>query len=502
MPADPLMVIDREEPVPAESGSGCIRRFIWESHPESGTEVPRGIRHRLSNGDPFPYVVVIIPAYNEQDSILGSIASLRSQTRPPDEIIVVVNRCTDDTEYIAFATGVTVVESESPDGKAGALNDLFDLILPLLADDDPVLVMDADTVLTDRFIESTVTTLFGPSKKQIAGVGGIFLADDAPWNLVRQLQTNEYVRYQRRLSRRRGRALVLTGTGTVFKAGFMREVRQARRDGGMPDLSDAGGVYDISALTEDNELTICAKEMGYRVVSPRDCTVKTAMMPTLASLYRQRLRWQRGALENLIAHGLNRNTAPYAMRQVLTYLGVVFVPFYLWTLAIALIVQSSLNFFQPLWVGVAVMYVAEQTFSVRRGGWRAVLVSLAVLPEIFMDIFLNLIYIISAYGALMATDEQWGRMRHLEATRFDERGKPLHTQQPPVGSALHGTHPERRNRRGRVKGVGLAVLGVLITAAFGALPLINLPAAWWVVAVYVLAGSLATVGRLIPVRTS
>jgi cellulose synthase/poly-beta-1,6-N-acetylglucosamine synthase-like glycosyltransferase len=500
--ADPLAIVDREEPIPAGSGPGSILRFIWEGHPEPSVEVPPAIRHRLANGDPFPFVVAIIPAYNEQDSISGSIASLRSQTRPPDQIIVVTNNCTDDTEYIAFATGVTVVESESPDGKAGALNDLFDLIMPMLADDDPVLVMDADTVLTERFIESTVTALRGPSNKLIAGVGGIFLADDAPWNLVRQLQTNEYVRYQRRLSRRRGRALVLTGTGTVFKAGFMREARQARRDGRMPDLAYAGGVYDISALTEDNELTICAKELGYRVISPKDCTVKTAMMPTLASLYRQRLRWQRGALENLIAHGLNRNTAPYAIRQVLTYLGVLFVPFYLWTLAIALIVQSSLNFFQPLWVGVAVMYVAEQTFSVRKGGWRAVLVSLAVLPEIFFNLFLNVVYVISAYGALFATDEQWGRMRHLDPVKFDKRGKPLLNPEPPAGSALHGTHPERWNRRGRVTGVGLAVLGILIAVAFGALPLINLPAAWLVVAVYVLAGSLATVGRLVPVRTS
>ncbi len=501
IPTTVVEVVDGDEPVSTANPRTSIRRFIWDDHPEPSLEVPPAIKHRLRNGDPFPFVVAIIPAYNEQDSILAAIASLRSQTRPPDQIIVVANNCTDDTEYIAFAAQVSVVVSQSPDGKAGALNDLFDLIIPMLGDEDPVLVMDADTVLTERFIESTVTTLVGPSKKHIAGVGGIFLADDAPWNLVRQLQTNEYVRYQRRLSRRHGRALVLTGTGTVFKAGFMREVREARCDGRMPDLADAGGVYDISALTEDNELTICAKELGYRVVSPKDCTVKTAMMPTLASLYKQRLRWQRGALENLIAHGLNRHTAPYAIRQVLTYLGVLFLPFYLWTLTVALIVQSSLNFVQPLWVGVAVLYVAEQTVSVRKGGWRAVLVSLAVLPEIFLNLFLNVVYVISYYGALLATDENWGRMRHLEATKFDKRGRPLLNPGRQAVSALHGTHAKRQTRRSRVLQIGLAVVGILLTLMVGALPLINLPAAWFVIAAYVLAGSLATVGRLVPVPT-
>ena len=59
----------------------------------------------------------------------------------------------------------------------------------------------------------------------------------------------------------------------------------------------------------------------------------------------------------------------------------------------------------------------------------------------------------------------------------------------------------RRTRRWRELEVGLAVLGILIPVTFFALPLMNLPAAWLGIAVYVLAGSLATVGRLVPVRT-
>lgn len=500
MGADPPAQAELEY---TDNSRGRIRRLIHEGqHPDSATEAIAVPKPALRDGDPFPFVIAVIPAYNEQEMILRTIDSLRRQTRRADEIIVLADNCTDSTVAIALAAGVSVVETiGNGDGKAGALNALLAEIMPLLNDEDCVLVMDSDTVLTERFIESTVGTLFGPSKKPIAGVGGIFLADDDAWSLVRQLQTNEYVRYQRRLSRRMGRALVLTGTGTVFKIGFMREVAQARRDGMLPDLGRTGSVYDISALTEDNELTICAKELGYRVVSPRDCTVKTAMMPTLASLYKQRRRWQRGALENLIAHGLNRHTAPYAIRQVLTYLGVLFLPFYLWTLTVAFIVQSSLNFFQPLWVLVAVLYVFEQTFSVRRGGWRAVLVSLAVVPEIFLNVFLNVVYVMSYYGALFATDETWGRMRHLNSADFDKRGRPLKKSARPSVSARRGTHIARRGRTSRTLEFGFAGLGLLTTLVTFALPVVNLSAAWLVVALYVLAGSLATVGRLIPVRT-
>jgi biofilm PGA synthesis N-glycosyltransferase PgaC len=485
----------------ADNSRGRIRRFIAEGrHPESATERLTVPKPALRSGDPFPFVIAVIPAYNEQDSILRTIDSLRRQTRRPDEIIVLADHCTDRTVAIAIAAGVSVTEiADNGDGKAGSLNALLAELMPLLDDEDSVLVMDADTVLTERFIESTVATLFGPSKKPIAGVGGIFLADDDAWNLVRQLQSNEYVRYQRRLSRRRGRAFVLTGTGTVFKIGFLREVQQARRDGRLPDLGCAGGVYDISALTEDNELTICAKELGYRVVSPRDCTVKTAMMPTLASLFKQRRRWQRGALENLIAHGANRHTAPYALRQLLTYLGVLFLPFYVYTLTVALIVQSSLNFFRPLWLLVGVLYVVEQTLSVRKGGWRAVLVSVAVLPEIFLNVFLDIVYLVSMYGALLATDEAWGRMRHLDAAAFDKHGRALNSSATPDCSALHGTHARRRVRRSQALavGIGVFVLAGLVLATV--LPLVNLPLAWLVIAVYVLIGAAATVIRLVPV---
>jgi biofilm PGA synthesis N-glycosyltransferase PgaC len=492
------------EPDYSDDGRGRMRHFIagtqnkWESHNEYIQE----IKPPLRSGLPFPFVIAIIPAYNEQESILRTIKSLRDQTRRPDEIIVLADNCTDSTIPLALAAGVSVVESKNNDGgKAGALNTLLAEILPILEYDDTILVMDADTVLTERFIESTESMLFTPSKKHIAGVGGIFLADDQdPWNLVRQLQSNEYVRYQRRLARRHGRALVLTGTGTVFRAGVLLEVQQARRSGRLPDLAQTGSVYDTSALTEDNELTISVKELGYRVVSPKDCTVKTAMMPSVMSLYKQRRRWQRGALENLVAHGLNSHTAPYILRQLLTYLGVLFLPFYVYTLVFALTTGSQLNFFQPIWIAVAVIYVVEQTFSVRKGGWRAILVSLAIVPEILLNIFLNVIYVVTFLGTVFATDEAWGRMRHLDAGTFDKNGRPrdgqLHRQ-----LNLHGTHQLRKTAYARSLEIVTLIMLTISLTLIALIPIVSLQAAWNVIAVYVLAGCIATLGRLVPVTT-
>ena len=487
--------------------------------------------HTLRGGLPFPFVIVVIPSYNEEQSLRSTIGSLREQTRIPDEIVVIADNCTDGTIDIARSEGISVWETqENRDGKAGALNQFFSAFLDILDDDDVVLVMDADTTLTNEFIEATTEMLHTPSHREIAGVGGIFLADDEDdWNLVRQLQSNEYIRYQRRLSRRHGRALVLTGTGTLFRAKTLRRVQQARRVGEIPDLAHAGGVYDISALTEDNELTLSVKELGYRVVSPKACTVKTAMMPTWASLYKQRRRWQRGALENLIAHGINRHTAPYALRQIMTYVGVFFLPFYFLTLFVALSTNSELNFFEPLWVAVGVLYVAEQTFSVRKGGWRAMAVSLLVVPEFFLYIFLDAVYVVTFFGSLFATDEAWGRMRHLRADTYNTGGKdyddetitshrylvhtrhrahgkhsyPTRSWRSPkrVANSLHGTHYARQAPALRLLEVVILLAITLGVVATIWLPFVSLALAWNVIAAYVLLGALATLGRLVPVKT-
>lgn len=479
---------------PVENSRHRIQTFLTTNRPAKlFPESPSSISS-LRNGELFPFVIALIPAFNEQDNIEKTIRSLREQTRHPDEIIVIADNCTDSTVALALGVGASVMETQNNhDGKAGALNIVLAELLPLLDFDDSILVMDADTVLNPRFIEATVNMLFTPSRRPIAGVGGIFLADDDNWNLVRQLQSNEYVRYQRRLSRRGGRALVLTGTGTVFKAGVLRQVQNARVSGRLPDLGRTGAVYDTSALTEDNELTISVKELGYRVVSPKDCTVKTAMMPDLLSLYKQRRRWQRGALENILAHRINIHTAPYLLRQILTYLGVYFVPFYFFTLGVALYRQSGINFLHPFWITVAIVYLVEQTFSVRRGGFRAIVVSLLVLPELFLNIFLNLIYIITLIGTLFASDEAWGRMRHIAPS-----GSPVQFLSE---ESLHGTHNIRKSLKARFFEFSLAVIAILCTILFFAIPLVDLQVAWNVIAVYVIAGFTATIGRLIPLRT-
>jgi hypothetical protein len=102
-------------------------------------------------------VTVLIPAHNEEASLPATLRSLRSQSHRPERVVVVADNCTDRTVALARRAGVEVVESvDNTDKKAGALNQALRVLLPDLGDNDVVMVMDADTVLDDGFLEAAV----------------------------------------------------------------------------------------------------------------------------------------------------------------------------------------------------------------------------------------------------------------------------------------------------------------------------------------------------------
>ena len=351
-------------------------------------------------------IVVLIPAHNEEALIGEALSSLDAQTRLPDEVIVVADRCTDGTCAVTTAHGATVRTTiDNRDKKAGGLNQMLSHLLPRLSDEDAVFVMDADSTIVPEFLEVAERKLREPANGQaeLGGVGGIFLGSHVH-SLLHHIQNNEYLRYAGEIGRRKGRADVLTGTATLFSAKALRHVLAARRAGALPQ--GGGNVYDVKAQTEDNELTLALKHLGYRCVSPKECVVATEIMPSWKRLYLQRLRWQRGALENLHTYGITRQTAPYLAKQFLTYLGVAFVPFFLATLAYTAVTTGAVPW-SWFWLGVTSIVAFERIWSVRKGGRKALVLAVSLVPEILYDQFLHGVYVKSFTD--MATDarERW-----------------------------------------------------------------------------------------------
>ncbi|TWD84061.1 cellulose synthase/poly-beta-1,6-N-acetylglucosamine synthase-like glycosyltransferase [Kribbella amoyensis] len=343
-------------------------------------------------------IVVLVPAHNEERSLPAALASLREQGRPADRIIVVADNCTDGTAAVARAAGVEVFETvRNRDKKAGGLNQALAVLLDLLDPADLVLVMDADGTLSPTFLETAAAELADPS---VGAVGGVFWGE-AGAGLIGALQRNEYARYAREIDRRRGRAHVLTGTATLHRVDVLRQIAATR---GRTLPGPAGKVYDTTALTEDNEITLAIKTLGYRCVSPAECRVETEVMPTWGDLWRQRIRWQRGALENLKTYGLTRVTAPYALQQVGMGIGVVAM--WLFLLLTALTIHHGFEF-RPLWFAVGLIFVVERVVTVSRRGPRAMALALTMVVEWAYDLFLQVVLIRSAWDVLRRTEARW-----------------------------------------------------------------------------------------------
>ncbi|HYO40741.1 MAG TPA: glycosyltransferase family 2 protein, partial [Nocardioidaceae bacterium] len=267
-------------------------------------------------------------------------------------------------------------------------------------------VMDADTTLDDGFLEAAVARF--TADRALMAVGGLFYGEEGP-GLLRQLQRNEYIRYARDMRRRRGRVFVLTGTASLFRPVALRTVA-ASRSRTLPGVH--GDVYDTAALTEDNELTIALKSLGGLMVSPAQCTVVTELMPTLRMLGAQRLRWQRGALENLGAYGLTPQTFRYWAQQVGIGYGVIALGSYLLLMTIALLALDHWVWF-PFWIGVGVLFMAERVATVWKGGWRARLLAITLLPELLYAAYLNLVFVRGVLDILLGRQAGW---RHLTAS--------------------------------------------------------------------------------------
>ena len=375
--------------------------------PLTGPLAPRVVMSATRGVDAGPVTVtVLIPAHNEEASLPSTIASLLEQSRRPDRVIVVADNCTDATVALAHQAGVDVVESaNNTQKKAGALNQVLKLLLPGLGDNDVVMVMDADTRLDDGFLAAAVDRF--SHDRALMAVGGLFYGEEGH-GLIGQFQRNEYLRYSREIGRRRGRVFVLTGTASMFRSRALRTVAESR---GASIPGTLGDVYDTAALTEDNELTIALKSLGGLMVSPAQCTVVTELMPSWSTLWAQRLRWQRGALENIGAYGITPQTLRYWAQQLGIGYGVIALGSYLLLIFLMVFSLDTWIWF-PFWLGLGVLFMVERVATVWRGGWRARLLAVTLFPELFFDMFLNVVYLKGVADISLGRTASWKHVTH------------------------------------------------------------------------------------------
>lgn len=234
--------------------------------------------------DPARFVSVLIPAYNEEKVIAGSVRRVLASEDVRVEVIVIDDGSADNTSAVireTFADEPRVrLLTLANGGKARALNQGL-----ALAGSDVVIALDADT----QFERTTVARLARWfADPEIGAVAGNAKVGNRV-NLVTRWQAVEYVTAQN-LERR---ALTRFDAITVVP-GAVGAWRRA--------ALDAVGGYPVDTLAEDQDLTIAVQRAGWRVGYDVDAVAWTEAPETLRALAKQRFRWAFGTLQCLWKH--------------------------------------------------------------------------------------------------------------------------------------------------------------------------------------------------------
>lgn len=236
-----------------------------------------GLKEGVEWRDEWPSVSVIIPAFNEEETIGMTIESVDSVDYPDYEIIVVNDGSTDGTleEAEKYEDRVTLIDQENQ-GKGGALNAGLEE-----ADGELFACVDADSRLTRNSLKNIVSDL----DNDMGGIASAMKVH-SPDNLLQKMQWVEYMVgiFLRNIMGLVNAIHVTPGPLSIYRTSL---------------VEDLGG-FDEDSLVEDQEICFRMQDNQWRVGHSRKGEVYTVAPKNLREFYHQRYRWYRGSLETII----------------------------------------------------------------------------------------------------------------------------------------------------------------------------------------------------------
>jgi cellulose synthase/poly-beta-1,6-N-acetylglucosamine synthase-like glycosyltransferase len=343
----------------------------------------RGVGDVLS-GSTFRPISIIVPAFNERETIVSNVNSVLEVGYPEFEVIVVNDGSDDDTlermqqAFSLFPVTDTtrpqlkskplrnvyrsldhpnlIVIDKDNGGKSDALNAGINVSsYPLFCciDADSLLNSDALLRIARPFVEDDRIIAAGGIVRVLNGSvveNDRVVKSRAPKKLIHLCQSIEYVRgflTGRTALARLNALMIISGAFGLF-------LKRA--------VIDAGG-YNTETVCEDMELIVRLhrysreKKIPGRVIFVPDPVCWTQVPSDYRSLMRQRDRWQRGLIESLMLHFkmfLNPKYGP---------VGMIGMPFYLFFEALGPVVEvlgyvllPVLWFFGALDTSFAIMF--------------------------------------------------------------------------------------------------------------------------------------------------
>jgi cellulose synthase/poly-beta-1,6-N-acetylglucosamine synthase-like glycosyltransferase/CheY-like chemotaxis protein len=241
-----------------------------------------------------PFVSILVPAHNEENTIENCVHSLASLDYSVDgkknfEIIVINDGSNDNTpvllnklenEYDNFKV-MTRKPPHAGKGKGYVLNDGLKH-----ASGELIAVFDADAMVEPDFLDLIVPYMDG---KGVAGVQSKVKMYNKDENLLTNLQHIEFSIYGDVLLKARdmlGGAAFLGGNGQITRK----------------DVLDEYNGWDGYALTEDLNISVKLMIHGWKIRYCGESVVYQEAVKEWKPFFRQRTRWAMGNMETLFVY--------------------------------------------------------------------------------------------------------------------------------------------------------------------------------------------------------
>lgn len=323
---------------------------------------------------PRPGVTVLVPAYNEAETVGDTIRSLLAQSVPAAEIIVIDDFSSDNTGDVARALGVTVVRPPMNTGsKAGAQNFALGLVTT-----EFTLAIDADTIVAPNAIELFMVEMANPETAAACG----FVVPRyvrSVWERGRYIEYLLAFSFYKPIQDHFGKPLIASGCFSIYRTDVLR----------------AHGGWQMRTMAEDMDLTWSMYTAGRRVRFIPEAVCYPIEPHNFHFMSKQLRRWSHGFMQNVQLHRTNLLGIPF-LRSVI---GVA-----LWESTIASLIYlvivpfTAIYFAQPL---ILLMYILDApalmapvlSKAASRGEfWKA----LASIPSFFVIRIINCYFVLEA----------------------------------------------------------------------------------------------------------
>lgn len=255
--------------------------FLLLSFLDSGKKTPKTALKKKS----LPNVSVMVPCFNEETTVVGTVESLLALDYPSEKlsILVIDDGSTDRTwevvQIFAQNPQVRLLQKKNEGSKFAALNFGLSHVTTEI-----VGCLDADSHVDRGALMASIREFRNPD---VACVVPSMLID-RPQTFFQKMQKVEYeiATYVRRVFSLVNALYIAPGPFTLFRK----------------KVFDTLGPYKEAHHTEDLEIALRMQSNGMKIIHALDSVVYTKGPRTWGALLRQRVRWTYGFLKNAVEY--------------------------------------------------------------------------------------------------------------------------------------------------------------------------------------------------------